>query len=115
MGWASASWIFENVADSLVKSEATAEVKYEVCKSLIGSLLAEDWDTYDEVLDAYRNEPWILAAFRHHEIVIRCRDIDSVPGVGRYHCEMEIGHTGQHHEYWGEHSWGEREFEDDLK
>ncbi len=66
MGWASAVYIFNGVADSLVKevkdkyvSEAAAT---RVLAALFKDLRDGDWDTVDEALQDYSDVPWVLDA-----------------------------------------------------
>ena len=71
MGWASAGFtIFDPVMKALQESNALPETKTHVAKLLIGVLQSNDWDTEDESLDAFADDPAIVAAFAEHEIYL---------------------------------------------
>lgn len=90
MGWASAGYIFDPVAKALTELNAPDEMKVKVLGDLIGALQEGDWDTEDESLEQFRDDPAIVEAFRQHDVIIRCgddRDSDNW-------CELERGHEG---------------------
>ena len=98
MGWASASGIFEPVADALIEAEADANVKQAVCSALIGALRGRGWDTEAESLGLYTDDPAIRAAFREHGVEVMCNEEhDSEAWV----CEEVEGHAGDHRDYSG--------------
>ncbi len=68
MGWASAGDIFDLVADGLIAANASDEIKRGVLGDLIGALQDEDWDTENESLARYVNDPVIVEVFREHGI-----------------------------------------------
>jgi hypothetical protein len=68
MGWGSAYEIFNNVANSLIKSGASDEVKEEALTKVIASLQAEDWDTELDSLQSYLDDPAIVRAFANNDI-----------------------------------------------
>lgn len=68
MGWASAGDIFDNVADGLIEAGANDATKERVLGKLIGSLQDGDWDTEDESLGIYRDDPAIVRAFAAHDV-----------------------------------------------
>ncbi|MEW5658310.1 hypothetical protein ABGT92_23690 [Streptomyces cinereoruber] len=68
MGWGSGYRVFNNVADGLIKANATDEIKEQVLGDLIGSLQAEDWDTELDSLQDYLNDPAIVRAFARYDI-----------------------------------------------
>lgn len=71
MGYASAGYaIFDPIMWALIKSNATDEVKAEIADLLIGVLQSEDWDTEDESLEEFAEDPIIVAAFAKHEIYL---------------------------------------------
>ncbi len=70
MGWASANSIFDNVATSLVDANASPELKRSTLGRLIGILQQEDWDTEDESLDRFKDDPAIVAAFADNDVNI---------------------------------------------
>jgi hypothetical protein len=73
MGWASAGHIFEAVADATIDAHLDERQQKEVLAPLINELLVGDWDTWDESIDEYRNQPGILAAFNEFSITLRGR------------------------------------------
>jgi hypothetical protein len=68
MGWGSAREIFDPVAQALVEANASSDVKRKVLGDLIKRLMANDWDTADESLEEFENDPDIMAAFADNEI-----------------------------------------------
>jgi hypothetical protein len=68
MGWNSANPIFNAVADDLIATNASDETKRLVLGDLIAELQNGDWDTEDESLDRYSDDPAIVAAFREHGV-----------------------------------------------
>jgi len=66
MGWGSASTIFDRVADALIQSGANAEVTTVVLDELLRELTDGDWDTVDESVERYQNNPTIYAMFQHN-------------------------------------------------
>lgn len=68
MGWSSANEIFDPVARALIDTGATPEVKRKVLGDLINSLQDGDWDTEDESLELFRDDPAIVAAFADHDV-----------------------------------------------
>jgi hypothetical protein len=63
MGWNSANRIFDPVARALVKAGADDDTKRTVLGDLIGELQDGDWDTEDESLEDFLDDPAIVAAF----------------------------------------------------
>ena len=68
MGWASASRIFDPVAKGLIDAGASEEIKRRVLGDLIGTLQGEDWDTEDESLEEFRDDPVIVELFAEHGV-----------------------------------------------
>lgn len=66
MGWASAGSIFDPIAQALIELNATDEMKRRVLGRLIDVLSDGDWDTQDESMDAFRDDPTIIALFMQH-------------------------------------------------
>ncbi|MGW6912540.1 hypothetical protein ACWGB8_01760 [Kitasatospora sp. NPDC054939] len=96
MGWASATGIFNPVAQALIDSGATDELKTRVLGELIGKLLDGDWDTEHESLNEFKGDPAIVAAFRLHGVHLTCEaETDTAS------CELEAGHVGDHLDYQG--------------
>ena len=70
MGWNSANPIFDNVAGSLIEANASDELKRSTLGRLIGSLQEGDWDTEDESLERFKDDPAIVAAFADNDVTI---------------------------------------------
>jgi hypothetical protein len=68
MGWNSAGEIFDPVAQSLIDTGATDEVKRKVLGDLINALQDGDWDTEGESLDLFKDDPAIVQAFADHDV-----------------------------------------------
>jgi hypothetical protein len=86
MGWASAGAIFNPIAQALINLGAPDEMKREILGKLIGVLQGEDWDTEEESLDRFADDPVIVQAFADH----------GVPGCnvcGGYECDCEEEET----------------------
>lgn len=98
MGWASAGGYFDAVAKALIDGGATDEVKTKVCSVLIGVFRDGDWDTEDESLEEFKDDPAIVAAFREHGIVRACGDEDGPNWDG---CDLETDHAGDHGDGFG--------------
>lgn len=101
MGWASASGIFDTIAQALIDSGADDTTKTNALTTVIRSFRDNDWDTADESLDQFSHDPAIVEAFRRNSIHLRCEaeqdDRD---------CDLELGHAGEHRTwegvYWAE-------------
>jgi hypothetical protein len=94
MGWASAGAIFDPVAKAMTELNAPDEMKTRVLGDLIGALQDGDWDTEDESLGQFKDDPAIVEAFRQHGVVVQC---GSETAAGEW-CELERGHDGEHAE-----------------
>jgi hypothetical protein len=92
MGWSSAGAIFDPVAQAMIDLNAPAEMKLRVLGALIGALQDGDWDTEDESLNQFLDDPAIVEAFRQHGIISYCM---AGSGDGRW-CELEYRHPGDH-------------------
>lgn len=101
MGWNSANLIFDPVAKALIELKAPDELKTKVLGDLIGALQEGDWDTEDESLDEFEDDPAIVEAFRQHNVIIHC-GAESEDGEV---CEQERGHdsdpASEHKDYVG--------------
>jgi hypothetical protein len=95
MGWASAGAIFDPVARAMVELNAPDEMKTRVLGDLIGALQDGDWDTEDESLCEFQDDPAIVEAFRQHAVILHC---GYESGAGEW-CELERGHSGDHADY----------------
>jgi hypothetical protein len=74
MGWNSAGDIFDPVAKALVDLNAPDDLKKRVLSDLIGALQDGDWDTEDESLELFKNDPAIVAAFADHDVYLEDPD-----------------------------------------
>jgi len=64
MGYASAGHaIFNPVMRELIALNASDDVKTQMATRLIAVLQEEDWDTEDESLEEFANDPAIVLAF----------------------------------------------------
>ena len=66
MGWASASEIFDPVAQALIDADLDRERKVTVLATLIDKLRDGDWDTYDYSYDQFRHDPAVVEAFHRN-------------------------------------------------
>ena len=64
MGWASASGIFDNVANAIIEAGVEAEKGTAILADLISNLSYDDWDTQDESIEGFRNNPMVMEAFQ---------------------------------------------------
>lgn len=63
MGWSSGGDIFNGVAKALVELGADERIKRGVLGPLIDSLRDGDWDTEDESMQEFRDDPVIVELF----------------------------------------------------
>jgi hypothetical protein len=68
MGWSSANSIFDPVAKALQQTGADDDTKRKVLGDLISGLQEGDWDTEDESLEDFLDDPAIVAAFHDHNV-----------------------------------------------
>ncbi|WP_435113326.1 DUF6011 domain-containing protein [Nocardiopsis synnemataformans] len=74
MGWAAGSDVFNRVARALIDQGADDDTKRIVLDPLIGALQDADWDTEDESLDEFRDDPLIVEMFAAHGIPLDPQD-----------------------------------------
>jgi hypothetical protein len=74
MGWASAGEIFDSVAEGLIASDAHDDVKRKVLSRLCASLQDGDWDTEQESLERFADDPTIVLVFRNHGVTLEDDD-----------------------------------------
>jgi hypothetical protein len=70
MGWASGGEIFDRVAAGLIAAEADDVTKIAVLGPLIDSLCDGDWDTLDESLYEFKDDPVIVELFKGRGVVL---------------------------------------------
>ncbi|MET8475401.1 hypothetical protein ABZY90_19705 [Streptomyces sp. NPDC006422] len=63
MGWSSAGSIFDPVAKALQDAGVDDATKRDVLGQMIGNLQDGDWDTEDESLEGFLDDPAIVSAF----------------------------------------------------
>jgi hypothetical protein len=63
MGWNSANEIFDPVIGALRGADVPAATLKHVAVTLIKALQDGDWDTEDESLEEFKDDPVIVAAF----------------------------------------------------
>lgn len=68
MGWSSANEIFNPVARALTEAGVSDQTKRKVLGDLIGGLQHGDWDTEDESLEEFLDDPAIVQAFADHDV-----------------------------------------------
>ena len=68
MGWNSANRIFDPVAKALIDTGAAHDATRKVLSELISELRDGDWDTCDESLEDFLDDPAIIAAFADHNV-----------------------------------------------
>lgn len=68
MGWSSANDIFNPVARSLQEAGVRDDTKRKVLGDLIGGLQDGDWDTEDESLEDFLDDPAIVGAFHDRNV-----------------------------------------------
>jgi hypothetical protein len=68
MGWSSANQIFNPVARALRDADTDDTTKRKVLGDLIGGLQEGDWDTEDESLEEFLDDPAIVQAFADHGV-----------------------------------------------
>jgi hypothetical protein len=68
MGWSSANEIFNPVARALIETGADDDTKTRVLGDLIAGLQEGDWDTEDESLEDFKDDPAIVKAFANNDV-----------------------------------------------
>jgi hypothetical protein len=74
MGWSSANSIFNPVAQALIDTGADDVTKRKVLGGLIAGLQEGDWDTEDESLEDFADDPAIVAAFADNDVYLDEQD-----------------------------------------
>jgi hypothetical protein len=70
MGWSSGGEIFNQVARSLIDGGASDGIKKYVLSELIAALRQGDWDTEDESLEEFSDDPAVVDAFRLNGVTL---------------------------------------------
>lgn len=95
MGWASGgSRIFDPVTRALIAAGANDDIKRQTLGPLIDELRELDWDTEDESLEEFRDDPVIVALFRERGVTEICRASNGPAGADE--CMRTLGHQGDH-------------------
>lgn len=81
MGWNSANRIFDPVARALQRAGADDQTKRTVLGDLVKELQDGDWDTEDESLEDFLDDPAIVTAFADHNVHLSDRSC----------CRRELG------------------------
>ncbi|MEW2351465.1 hypothetical protein AB0904_27830 [Streptomyces sp. NPDC006684] len=68
MGWSSANRIFNPIARALQDAHVPAESRRKILGDLIDGLQDGDWDTEDESLEDFLDDPAIVSAFADHGV-----------------------------------------------
>lgn len=71
MGWASAGDIFNPVCEKLQVAHLWDSTRKDILVTLISALQEGDWDTEDESLEKFEDDPIVVAAFRECGVEIR--------------------------------------------
>jgi hypothetical protein len=94
MGRSDVNPVFDEVARKMSELGVADDIRTEVLSVLISQLQEYDWDTEDESLAEFEDDPAVVEAFRRNDIVIRCG--------GDADCHLERGHGGNvHRDYFG--------------
>lgn len=64
MGWNSANYIFDPVAEAIIKNRIDSDAAIDILTILIRNLQSEDWDTEDESLEQFSHAYVVVEAFR---------------------------------------------------
>ena len=104
MGWSGGDEVFDPVASALINSRATDTVKTEVLSELIAALQNRGWDTEEESLGDFQDDPAIVEAFRRNGVIIACQAENEDVHVTQW-CALERGHGGEFHEDTGGRRW----------
>jgi hypothetical protein len=91
MGWSSANDIFDPVARALISHEESYDIKLAILVPLINALQDGDWDTEDESLEEFKDDPAVVEAFRRQDVTLPCKSC----GENERYCECLDGwHRG---------------------
>lgn len=95
MGWSGAgTTIFDPVARAVIDAGMSDGSKRAILSSLIEGLKAGDWDTEDESLEEFRNDPVIVALFAERGVTMMCGADPIAPEIDP--CVRKLGHKGDH-------------------
>ena len=78
MGWNTANDIFDPVCELLQTAHVWPQTKKRILVALIKALQEQDWDTEDESLERFPNDPIVVEAFR--ECGVEDVPFDNRPG-----------------------------------
>ena len=63
MGWASASGIFDSAVSAAIEAGLDGDKLTQFATNMIDTLSDQDWDTQDESVEQFRNNPYVVKAF----------------------------------------------------
>lgn len=72
MGWASANPIFDETIREAIYNDVEGRALYCIASALIAQLQNGDWDTEDESLEQFRDQPEVIRAFKDAGVLIPC-------------------------------------------
>lgn len=72
MGWSSANAYFDVVVQELEIANVPEEAQFSILKSLAAELRAGDWDTLDESLEAFPDNPAVRRVMAEYDIRLPC-------------------------------------------
>jgi hypothetical protein len=77
---------------------------------LVRSCQGRDWDTESETLGEFRDEAWVVEAFRRCEVYLVCGEEVQGPNNRRgsrswHQCTLPLGHTVTHRDEDTEYEW----------
>lgn len=79
MGWSSAGHVFDPIAKTLIELGADGPTKRRVLRDLIQALQDGDWDTEDESLELFTDDPAIVLAFADRGVSLPAETIEVPP------------------------------------
>jgi hypothetical protein len=88
MGWSSAHQIFDPVARALRDAGTSDQTKRKVLGDLIGQLQDNDWDTEDESLEDFLDDPAIVLAFADRNVHLSDRACCRAEAAGDPHAHL---------------------------
>lgn len=94
MGWSSGHEVFNAVAHQLSQEGVPDETRRRVLGVLIDGLRDRDWDSEDESLEEFRDDPLIVKLFAERGVTADCGDQGGPAHTAE--CSRYLGHDGDH-------------------